>query len=326
MLALADARPRNLESIRTRDFIPEELRQNSSTLQSLLESYYDFLNTEGLPSYELNSIHNLNDIDKVSRVYFQHIHGLIGNSIPLSRALDQVELYKIIIKYYNSRGSEDSIHSFFRIFFGAVISIFYPKDFLFDLSNSPEHSYLSDKSRVCDGEYWQNYSYVIRTDLDSVEWKDQYIKLVHPIGLKLFAALSLLAAAENIWDNEIDFDSENWLNNLIPPSIINPFSIGYHSPRFQPGFKQNVYLFIIFIQHFNLDEDLLRIVYLTQNTYSGMVATRYPYVINQYLNTSEKFLDSSAIGEGFLDTQIQNILLGSERYNFNLSAFINIIE
>ena len=319
MLAIVDTKPRDVESIRTMDFIPEELRQNADTLESLLSKYYEFLNTEGLPSYELNSVRHLNDVDKVSRRYFSQIHSLIGNSVPLSRVIDQVELYKIIIKYYNSRGSEDSIHSFFRIFFGAVISVFYPKDFLFELS-SGEKSLLSNKNKICDGKYWQNYSYVISSDLSFDEWKDQYVKLVHPIGLKLFAAISFLEVALTEWLSYIDYESESWLMNILPPGLL-PLGEGYHSPRYQPGFIYTNFLNFLFEGPVP-EEDLIRYVEIFSKILSESNYVRSG-VAYQYLNTSEKFMDETPINEGLLDIKIFDSYLQKEdQYLFNISTVI----
>jgi hypothetical protein len=134
LLSVANSRPRNLESSRVSSLFPGSVQESSKTLVQFVEKYYDYLNTVGLPSNEIANITSAKDIDIVSNRYLTEIQSLIARNIPNSITLDKVTLYKIILQYYRTRGSEDSIHSFFKIFFNEFVSIFYPRDYLFDLS------------------------------------------------------------------------------------------------------------------------------------------------------------------------------------------------
>ena len=124
----------NIETIKAAGLFPEPMQENAKTLIAFIEKYYEYLNAFGLPSYEIENITSEKDIDRASYEYLDQIQSLIAKNVPNSVALDKVTLYKIIFKYYHSRGSEDSIYSFFKIFFNEAVSVFYPKDFLFDLS------------------------------------------------------------------------------------------------------------------------------------------------------------------------------------------------
>ena len=135
LLSIANSRPRNMESVGVEGLYPSALRESASSLISFIERYYEYLNTSGLPSNEIANITRDKDIDIVSNKYLTEIQSLIARNIPNSRAIDKVTLYRIIIQYYRTRGSEDSIHTFFKIFFDEIVDIFYPRDYLFDLSN-----------------------------------------------------------------------------------------------------------------------------------------------------------------------------------------------
>jgi hypothetical protein len=124
----------NIETIKAAGLFPEQAQENAQNLIAFIEKYYEYLNDIGLPSYEIENITREKDIDRVSYEYLDQIQNLIAKNVPNSVALDKVTLYKIIFKYYHSRGSEDSIYSFFKIFFNEAVRVFYPKDFLFDLS------------------------------------------------------------------------------------------------------------------------------------------------------------------------------------------------
>lgn len=134
LLSIANSRPRNIESVQTESLYPDSLKESASNLISFIERYYEHLNRVGLPSNEIAAITREKDIDIVSDKYLTQIQSLIARNIPNSRSLDKVTLYRIIIQYYHTRGSEDSIHTFFKIFFDEIVSIFYPKNYLFDLS------------------------------------------------------------------------------------------------------------------------------------------------------------------------------------------------
>lgn len=134
LLSIANSRPRNIESVQTESLYPDSLKESASNLISFIERYYEHLNRNGLPSNEIASITREKDIDVVSDKYLTQIQSLIARNIPNSQVLDKVTLYRVIIQYYYTRGSEDSIHTFFKIFFDEIVSIFYPKNYLFDLS------------------------------------------------------------------------------------------------------------------------------------------------------------------------------------------------
>ena len=125
----------NTESLRVEELIPDQLREGSENFVSLIKDYYNHLNSEGLPTYETNRIIDEHDIDKVSIKYLDGIQGEIAKNIPDSTVIDRVSLYKKIIQYYRLKGSEESITTFFRLFFDEIIEVSYPREKLFELSS-----------------------------------------------------------------------------------------------------------------------------------------------------------------------------------------------
>lgn len=613
-LSIAKVTPRNIESVRTKDLIPSSIQSSAKNLVTLLEYYYDYLNTAGLPTNEIASISSLKDIDAVSMKYIDQIEELIGKNVPSSQVLNRIELYKIIVKYYNTRGSEDSIHTFFKIFFNQIVEIIYPKERLFNLSGGggawssvkliedsgatpfirnkadestltlagitldaivedgggqlisvaineltedqynigigydngiitvtpgaashigvdavnlfdgvttymipsdlyyvgmlnakptfserinnvtpwvgtpsriewtgtqwrfyigsatgdafafysledvadpvlvtswlngwelmtgvlmgsitnltfvppvnaqvfdamlnnsdisenllisadvlssdwldiipltsreylttsnlptnvqPGHiaimngmtthpfvvgvsslidgnivweratpdewvytdnkSFVSNDFKLFDGRYWQDYSYVIRSDLDSSVWYDDYLKFVHPAGLRMFSAIVIEMAALNKWDHYMSYETTDintddaWMKSLIPPHVLDARSIGFHSPKYQPGFLRDKLLKYIFTYLFDAtaDHDLIRLVLLTIKTLTGPTDVRSSLIRRQYL-ISEKFVDPCEIGAGMLNkviSEADEAFSTTNRARFlNLSAFIS---
>lgn len=610
-VSIASAAPRNLETVRVSSLIPPAIESSAKNLVGLLEEYYNYLNTEGLPSAEIQGINTLKDIDNVSAKYLDQIEELIGKNIPQSSVLNRVELYKVIVKYYTTRGSEDSIHSFFKIFFNETVKIIYPKEQLFKLSEgqgswsidnlielsgelalvrqlsdestltlggitydawatdgsgqlisveyaaeeagsgiidlhidngiititpgsvahlivdsddvdtgfgvypiatdfystgltngrpaysenvnpvtpfvgtpseilwdgfkwefrvgseldgivtsfysledvatpdlvtawtmgwsgitgainsivgatsinaqifltlfnsedildilyvetdalSPEYladivttpreyltsydlpsdvepgriavvngkvsrpyvsgiaslisgnivweladadewvytnhkSFASDDYKIFDGYYWQDYSYVVKSDLDSSLWHNDYIKFVHPAGLKLFSAIAIEIVSRNEWFEKLDYTSEDvltddtWMKALVPPHNLNPLSIGYHTPKYQPGYLRDQVLRYLFTYLFDPADqsDYVRLVLLDLVYTLEPADFRNTFVRDQYLNSGEMFVDACRIDAGFLDKTIEEF---EELYSesnrcrhLNLSAFI----
>ena len=143
----AKASPRtrvtNVESSRVEDLIPMQLRESSETLIALLSDYYNYLNQQDQTSDIFNRIVSEQDIDETSLSYLDKLQNEIAKTVPDSKTLDKVSLYKRIVKYYSIRGSEESVLVFFRIFFDELVEVMYPKDFLLKPSSGKWKS--SDK-------------------------------------------------------------------------------------------------------------------------------------------------------------------------------------
>jgi hypothetical protein len=187
---------RTVESV-----LPEHFESSAPELIKLLKAYYRHLNKELSASYELNNLIRQHDIDVASEKYLDAIERMVGASIPQNRSLDRVRLYKVIADYYNSRGSEESVYAFFRIFYNEFVTLIYPKELLFS-AGDPEKGTTSTENRIRDSYRWQEFSYVVHSESDQVNWKNEYLKFVHPAGLKFFVSLTLEIFADNDWVQE----------------------------------------------------------------------------------------------------------------------------
>jgi hypothetical protein len=233
------------EPSRSEVLFPSYVRDGGFEIVRLIKSYYDYLNEEGMPSHEINNMIANHDIDVVSDKYLSAIQLEVAKSVPESTVLDKRRLYKIVSQYYKTRGSEQSVNGFFRIFFDEMVSVFYPSSQLFNTSGDKSQS--SSQFVIQDGDYWQKYSYEIKTKHDATAWKNPFIKFVHPAGLKLFITILAIMYVDNTWEGPLEdyIDSlqsitaeEYWKN------INLDMLIGRHSPKFQPGTSYTLdYLF-----------------------------------------------------------------------------------
>ena len=200
----ASTKRKTKESIRVESLLPQELRENSVRLTQLLEDYYEFMNKGFQPSYELNSILEERDIDTAEH-YLNLIQKEIAATIPRSIQTDKVKLYKNLVRYYNIRGSTESIETFFKILLQDDVEIYYPKNNMLIPSDGKwdaqseryltNDGFLSDKMKLQDSYFYQKFSYVIRTGNNVDKWRDVYNKLVHPSGFIFFGEIFLLLLA-----------------------------------------------------------------------------------------------------------------------------------
>ncbi len=131
----------------------------------------------------------------------------------------------------------------------------------------------NNSSKLHDGEYYQEFSYVINPSISPKDWENEFLALVHPAGLKYISALLLLLPRTTDWVGpNITFDSTtkkyvwnrpgdnfispyetkrpkwdlDWQKGLVP-SYITGDSDGYHSPIFQPGWLEDIQTMILTI-------------------------------------------------------------------------------
>ena len=238
------------EPTRSTSLFPGYVQENSEAkIVEMIRHYYEYLNSKDNPSNELENLIRNHDIDEMSEKYLTAIELQIAKSVPNSVTLDKRRLFKIIAQYYKTRGSEESIHIFFRIFFNEFVTIFYPSYELFHTSDNQSQS--STNFRLQDGDRWQKYSYEIRTFNNPSQWKESFIKFVHPAGLKLLIAVIVFCFAENNWEGPYEdfinnpeaLSADEYWNNIKISAII-----GKHSPKWQPNTYAPIdYLFKVII-------------------------------------------------------------------------------
>ena len=225
-LSIATGTATTVEAQTVESVLPEHFESSAPELIKLLKAYYRHLNKELSASYELNNLIRQHDVDVASEKYLDTIERMVGSAIPQNRSLDRVRLYKVIADYYNSRGSEESVYAFFRIFYNEFVTLVYPKELLFSISD-PDKGTISTENRIRDSYRWQEFSYVVNSGTDQAEWINEYLKFVHPAGLKFFVALTLEIFADNDWVQEA---LEYYLNVTKVVKLTSELPTGENAP------------------------------------------------------------------------------------------------
>jgi hypothetical protein len=124
---IASTRKKTKESIRVDSLVPSDLREPAEALIDLLEDYYTHINEIGQPSAEINSMVEARDIDVTKAAYLDLIQKEIASVIPKNTVANRVNLYKNLARYYNVRGSKESIELFFKIIFQDNAEVYFPR-------------------------------------------------------------------------------------------------------------------------------------------------------------------------------------------------------
>lgn len=206
------------EHVRVNQQLPEQLLEKAEPLIQLLKDYYSYMNEQGAPSNEFASITNARDIDQADEAYLDLIQKEIARTLPKATLSDRVKLYKSMMQYYSVRGSQDSIELFFKILFGDNVEVYYPmRDVLIPSSGNWDRTavtpayldnrgFLSDRIKLQDSYFYQQFSYVIRTGNNVSTWSDAFNRLVHPAGFVFFGEILIVINLINSFT--IPFESD----------------------------------------------------------------------------------------------------------------------
>ena len=109
-------------------FIPEHIRQENPKLVLFVQSYLEFLETVHKSSYFQNTLPEQRDIETQEEQFLARIQKEIGLFVPEEFAASPRVFYNQISELWKSKGSEDAVKAFFRLFLNDPVEIRYPWD------------------------------------------------------------------------------------------------------------------------------------------------------------------------------------------------------
>lgn len=203
-VASFDNESKNIPNVR--DLVPNEIEEYSQKFIQFVEEYYKWLESNGNPAEILNSLYGERDVDFCTLNSLNKLIEEFMPHFPKNSEVDTRTLLKTIVTLFRQKGSEEGIRSFFKIFFGKEVEIYFPwrdvlipSDGIWDDTTKKwknNKGFLSDKIYLHDSWYYQRYSYEITSGADSDIWENSLLKTLHPSGHKLFATMFLLILGE----------------------------------------------------------------------------------------------------------------------------------
>lgn len=174
----------NKLSILTERVIPDFIKNDYPEFTELVRGYFKYLEQQfGAYDAAANLI-SYRDLDYTVPEYLEQLRKEKAVNIPPSTAINLKFLIKKIREFYLSKGTEDSYKFLFRAVFDSDLSFFYPKKYILRTSDSTT---VLDDAKLQDSNYWQEWSYVIFSEVEMSKYEDFIYKNIHPAGLKFFA-------------------------------------------------------------------------------------------------------------------------------------------
>jgi hypothetical protein len=180
-----DLERRNLSfsQSKVREVLPEYFEESYPNLLLFLDKYYEYLEGENRDSFktQINNLFVSRDPEQTDEASLDFLVEEFGNGLKSSSFFDNPRLMTALLsKFYRVKGSLASIEGFFRGFFGENVVVEYPKQNLFLVGDSKiGHDSLKF---IVDNALYQTFSLLIKTPFSTADWRDLYLKFVHPAG------------------------------------------------------------------------------------------------------------------------------------------------
>jgi len=239
----------------------EDEGKSPITIFDLIQKYYDWLycDTKDGSQYELGlKLLDLIDIDKTREIYVGRLAGIYANGlsqsdlvgyggkIPVDNARNFI--HGVRKNFHQKKTTIDGIRYFFKTLFNISeddVKVQFPKKYLlrlnggrffnenfsfpggtgsYDVLNTLSGSCLNF-SRMQDGNFYQDYSYLLKVGMKSSYYKDAYKTLSHPAGLKVIYEKTL----EDYTGPQTDYDvsevcERTFLRNYAPYGISHEYT------------------------------------------------------------------------------------------------------
>ena len=127
------------------DLIPEHIRSLYPDLVEFLKIYALYLERQNKSGFYLNSIDIQRDIDHVETTLLTELQNEIGVPVPRDFATDPRMFYKRLVEFYRSRGTPESITSFFRIIYDDDVETYFP---FVDLLNPSDGDWIDQAADI----------------------------------------------------------------------------------------------------------------------------------------------------------------------------------
>jgi hypothetical protein len=173
----------NFATDKVRELLPSYFLEDYPNLVSFLEYYYEYIEGTADDAFktQINNLFSIRDISQTSLENLDLIINEIGNGLQVASFFQEPRLMtRLLAAFYRSKGSLLSAEGFFRAFYDEEVTVEYPKDQIFIVSES-EIGYESQKF-IQDDELYQIFSILIKVGLSVSEYETLYKRFVHPAG------------------------------------------------------------------------------------------------------------------------------------------------
>ena len=108
------------------ELVPDHVESSFPDLVNFLKTYALYLERQNQSGFYLNALDIQRDIDFVEDSLLTELQNEIGIAIPRDFATNPRMFYKRLVEFYKSRGTPESITSFFRMIFDDEVETYFP--------------------------------------------------------------------------------------------------------------------------------------------------------------------------------------------------------
>jgi len=108
------------------ELVPDHIEDKYPDLVNFLKTYALYLERQNKSGFYLNSLDIQRDIDHVEENLLTELQNEIGIAVPRDFATNPRAFYKRLVEFYKSRGTPESITSFFRMIYDDEVETYFP--------------------------------------------------------------------------------------------------------------------------------------------------------------------------------------------------------
>lgn len=127
------------------ELVPDHVESSYPDLVNFLKTYALYLERQNKSGFYLNSLDIQRDIDHVEDNLLTELQNEIGIAVPRDFATDPRAFYKRLVEFYKSRGTPESITSFFRMIYDDEVETYFP---FVDILNPSDGNWTDQATQI----------------------------------------------------------------------------------------------------------------------------------------------------------------------------------
>lgn len=174
---------------------------------NFLEQYLEYVRDTDGWSDLLAKLKQIRDIDVTESEFAQILREEYGSEFPDLGTLNDNIAIRLFEYWYRSKGTREAIEAYFRLFLNSSAEVVFPKDNLFIVDggnfSTEENRYLNVDSQIDestmvlqDDNFYQIFSYLIRSNISIVDWGPAFERIAHPAGWNFFGEVEISELAK----------------------------------------------------------------------------------------------------------------------------------
>jgi hypothetical protein len=221
----------NLRTAKVGGVLPEHFAAAYPKFISLLEHYYEFMDSDGSSTEMLNHLFAARDINETELDLLSFIEDelLLGGSYfqgfanqdatPQEREAQLRAAANFSNIMFRSKGTRFAIEWFFRSFYGIDAEVVYPKENIFKVGDVNSRIGADSLRYLTNDELYQTFALLVRVGVPISQWKDLFKLFVHPAGMYLAGEVLLEDTVQSLVSTRMD-------DSAVSQRITSSYSIG----------------------------------------------------------------------------------------------------